>query len=251
MELSRKGFIKGFLAAATAAVSGKLLSQEKTPSAEAPPAYNPADHKWGYGIDIDKCIGCGSCVTACKTENGIPLEAAVSRTWIERYRITTKDEILVDSLSKGNSSFAETEARDDIKDTFFVPKMCNLCEHSACTQVCPVGATFDSMDGPILVDKSYCIGCGYCVQACPYGTRFMHPEGHIADKCNLCYHRITRGLKPACVEVCPTQTRVFGDLKDPNSDIVEFRKQKKLGTLKAYLGTQPQITYANIRREVW
>ena len=58
-----------------------------------------------------------------------------------------------------------------------------------------------------------CIGCGYCVQACPYGSRFLSPETHTAEKCTWCYHRITKGLKPACVEVCPTATRQFGDMK--------------------------------------
>ena len=56
---------------------------------------------------------------------------------------------------------------------FFVPKMCNHCAESPCTQVCPVGATFVSPDGVVLVDKEYCLGCAYCVQACPYGCRFI------------------------------------------------------------------------------
>lgn len=252
MELTRKSVLKGALVTAFVALSRKLLSEGKPKAPDVPPDYNPKDHKWGYGIDIDKCIGCGYCVDACKKENGIPLDSPLSRTWIERYQITDKGEVLVDSLSKGSTAgFSDPTKRDDIVDTFFVPKLCNLCERSACTQVCPVGATFDSVDGPILVDPSYCIGCGYCVQACPYGTRFMNPMGHIADKCNMCYHRITRDMKPACVEVCPTEARVFGDRKDPKSDISKFKKQKKLGVLKAYLGTLPQVLYANIRKEIW
>ncbi len=57
-----------------------------------------------------------------------------------------------------------------------MPKLCNHCAHSPCVQVCPVGATFESPDGVVLVDKTYCLGCRYCVQACPYGCRFIDPR---------------------------------------------------------------------------
>src|SRR5205807_6942028 len=82
-------------------------------------------------------------------------------------------------------------------------------------QVCPVGATFVSPDGVVLVDKNYCLGCRYCVQACPYGCRFINPKTNTADKCTLCYHRITKGLTTACAEVCPTGARQLADLKNP------------------------------------
>ena len=74
-----------------------------------------------------------------------------------------------------------------------MPKLCNHCAHSPCVQVCPVGATFESPDGVVLVDKDYCLGCRYCVQACPYGCRYIDPRTRTVDKCTLCYHRITRG----------------------------------------------------------
>ena len=98
---------------------------------------------------------------------------------------------------------------------FFVPKMCNHCADSPCTQVCPVGATFVTPDGVVLVDKKYCLGCRYCVQACPYGCRYIHPKKQTADKCTLCYHRITKGLTTACCESCPTGARQLADLKNP------------------------------------
>lgn len=249
MKITRKGFLAGLTALTAVAASRKLLGEKKPEMQAAPPAYEPREHKFSYGIDIDRCIGCGKCVEACKEENGVPLDAQVSRTWIERYQITAAGEVLVDSPDQGRKGFPESD-RKDIVDTFFVPKMCNLCERSACTQVCPVGATFDSPDGPILVDPSYCIGCGYCVQACPYGTRFMSPVTHTADKCNLCYHRVTRGLKPACVEVCPTEARVFGDLTVPGNPMAKFTKKNRLNVLKPHLGTKPQVVYANFRREI-
>jgi Fe-S-cluster-containing dehydrogenase component len=130
--------------------------------------------------------------------------------------------------------------------------MCNLCHHSPCVQVCPVGATFDAPDGAVLIDPKYCIGCGFCIQACPYGCRFLNPITKTAEKCTLCYHRITRGLKPACVEVCPTQSRVFGDLKHPSPEdpIQQFYQKNRVQALKPHLGTEPRLFYAGIDKEV-
>ncbi len=183
------------------------------------------------------------------------------RTWIERYVITkpkpgsgeTRGETVVDSPDGGIEGFPEALVpKEDILKSFFVPKLCNLCEHSPCTQVCPVGATFEAPDGAVLVDKNYCIGCGFCIQACPYGCRFFNPETHTADKCTLCYHRITRGLKPACVEICPSQARIFGDLKNPVPDdpLQQFIANNKVEGLKRNLGTGPRVAYAGLDEEV-
>jgi Fe-S-cluster-containing dehydrogenase component len=109
-----------------------------------------------------------------------------------------------------------------------------------------VGATFESPDGVVLVDPSYCLGCRYCVQACPYGCRFIDPRSSTADKCSLCYHRITRGLTTACCEVCPTDTRVLGDLKNPKDPIHEFLRTHKVQVLKPQMATGSKVYYAGL-----
>ena len=78
------------------------------------------------------------------------------------------------------------------------------------------------------------------------------PESRTAEKCTLCYHRITRGLKPACVEVCPTGTRIFGDLKNPvaNDPLQSFIRNNKVQVLKPHLGTHPTVAYAGMDKEV-
>ena len=111
--------------------------------------------------------------------------------------------------------------------SFFVPKLCNQCDNPPCVQVCPVGATFKTEDGVVLVDEDYCIGCRYCIQACPYGARYLDPHTKTADKCTFCYHRITKGLLPACVEVCPTQARVFGELGPRSSPLHRMKRKKQ------------------------
>ena len=158
-------------------------------SSAAPHDYDPTKHKWLMCVDVDKCIGCGLCADACKTENKVPQESHYFRTWIERYIIrkpapgvdAVRGEVVVDSPNGGRGGFSPaTVPRGDILKSFFVPKLCNLCEASPCTQVCPVGATFDSPDGAVLVDPTYCIGCGFCIQACPYGCRFLNPTTRTA-----------------------------------------------------------------------
>ncbi len=266
-EFSRRrmlGAVSGALAgllSAPAARAAKATVQKVFASSGAPNGYDPYKHKWLMCFDVDKCIGCGLCVDACKTENHVPQASHYFRTWIERYIIKkpkpgsdrTRGEVLVDSPNGGRDGFPPTVVpREEILKSFFVPKLCNLCEASPCTQVCPVGATFDTPDGAVLVDPNYCIGCGFCIQACPYGCRFLNPETKTAEKCNLCYHRITRGLKPACVEICPTEARIFGDLKNPVVDdpIQAFIQKNKVFSLKPHLGTEPRVMYANLDKEV-
>jgi len=254
------GALTGMLAATVnrplRAASQKILALKA-----APQGYDPTKHKWLMVIDVDRCIGCGKCVEACKTENHVPKEPTAFRTWIERYIIKLakpgtpelRGETIVDSPNGGMDGFSPTLIlKDQIAKSFFVPKLCNLCTHSPCAQACPVGATFDTPDGAVLVDKNYCIGCGFCIQACPYGCRYFNHETKTADKCSLCYHRITRGLKPACVEVCPGGARIFGDLLDerPENPVRQFIAKNKVHTLKAHLGTEPRVLYANLDKEV-
>jgi Fe-S-cluster-containing dehydrogenase component len=134
-------------------------------------------------------------------------------------------------------------AADTGSKQFFVPKLCNHCSASPCVQVCPVGATFDSPDGVVLVDESYCLGCRYCVQACPYGCRYIHPEKQTVDKCTLCYHRITQGLTTACCEACPTGARQLADLKNPRDPVHQFLRENKVQVLKPQMATRSKVFY--------
>jgi Fe-S-cluster-containing dehydrogenase component len=213
--------------------------------AEAAPGYDSTEHWWGMVIDVDKCIGCGNCVRACKEENGVSPEPYYFRTWVERYHVKGDDmeHPEVDSPNGGADGFPPRKGGDDGGKTFFVPKLCNHCADSPCVQVCPVGATFVSPDGVVLVDKSYCLGCRYCVQACPYGCRYIDPVKHVVDKCTLCYHRITKGLTTACCEVCPTGARQLVDLKNPQDPVHEWLRTHKVQVLKPQMATQPKVFY--------
>jgi len=252
MDDSRRSFLvrssKLLVLTGSAAVGWDYLSAGRPEDA---PNYDLTRHWWAMAIDIERCIGCGSCVRACKTENDVPDEPFFFRTWVERYHLPEIDprhpeeEVIpqVDSPNGGHDGFDDRYPGEVGGKTFFVPKLCNHCAHSPCVQVCPVGATFDSPDGVVLVDKDRCLGCRYCVQACPYGCRFIDPRTNTVDKCNLCYHRITRGLTTACCEVCPTEARMLGDLKNPDDPIHRFIRENKIQVLKPNMATGSKVYY--------
>jgi Fe-S-cluster-containing dehydrogenase component len=221
----------------------KLLAQDEA-------AADSVEHYYAMGIQVNKCIGCGMCVEACKTENDVPPQPFFFRTWVERYGIHADGEVEVESPEGGGGGFPPREEDPDILRSFFVPKLCNQCDKPPCVQVCPVGATFKTRDGVILVDRDYCIGCRYCIQACPYGARYLDPRTRTADKCTFCYHRITRGLLPACVEVCPTQARVFGELGPRSSPLHRMKRRSSLQVLKPSLNTSPKVFYSDLDGEV-
>ena len=98
--------------------------------------------------------------------------------------------------------------------------VCKHCTHAGCLDVCPTGALFRTEFGTVVVQPDVCNGCGYCVAGCPYGVieRRKGPDGAnnvgIAQKCTLCYDRLTVGEKPACAKACPTESIQYGDLDE-------------------------------------
>ncbi|MEZ4650092.1 MAG: 4Fe-4S dicluster domain-containing protein [Candidatus Eisenbacteria bacterium] len=247
----RRRFLKRLasygISAASFGVVGVILPKELR-GEDDPEPYDWDRHRWVYLVDAEKCIGCGACARACRAENDVP--EGMYRTWIERYEIPVEGEAIVDSPNGGENGFGPGTRGREIRKAFFVPKLCNHCEATPCTQVCPVGASYSTQDGAVLVDKERCIGCGYCVQACPYGSRFINPNTHTADKCTWCYHRVTQGLDPACVSVCPVGARMFGDRKDPNDPVNEILATQKVQVLQPELLTKPQCFYRGLDMEV-
>ncbi|MBI4445289.1 MAG: 4Fe-4S dicluster domain-containing protein [Acidobacteria bacterium] len=228
-------------------VSRSFFSCAAQASGTAPiQGYDPDNHLYGMGIEVSKCIGCGKCIEACKTENNVPQEPFFCRTWVERYIVRNDKSVAVETVRTTQKETRAAPNEKDILRSFFVPKLCNQCEHPPCVQVCPVGATFQTRDGVVLVDSDRCIGCRYCIQACPFGARYLHPEKRTADKCTFCYHRVVKGLLPACVEVCPTQARIFGDLKSKASQLVRFQRMNNVHVLKPHLNTEPKVYYSDL-----
>lgn len=215
--------------------------------------------RWVMIFDVRKCIGCRACTIACKQEFHTP---------IGNWRAVIQE--------KTAGTYPNTKKT-------FLPLMCNHCEGNAkdkvppCVKACPqypgrratyvtpegktiryrTGATYKRPDGMILVDSAQCIGCGKCIEGCPYGVRSFNPlvkAGEAPDKqgiekCSMCQHRVDKGVEPACVNTCQGRARIFGNIKDPDSEVARLAKEWKLlekrdsVTLLPEEGTFPHVFY--------
>ena len=179
--------------------------------------------QYGMLIDLRRCIGCQACTVACKAEADVPM--GVSRSWVE---------------------YVEKGRYPNVGRTF-LPRMCNHCSEPHCIRVCPTGATYERpQDGLVVIDQGVCIGCLYCAQACPYGARFLNPVTRFADKCDMCIHRVSKGLVPSCVNTCQGRARVFGDVNDPTSEIHKLIARNPVSVIRETYGTQPNIYYIGL-----
>ncbi len=138
--------------------------------------------------------------------------------------------------------------------------LCNHCENPPCVRACPTKATFKrESDGIVVMDMHRCIGCRFCMAACPYGSRsfnFRDPRPFIeeinpnyprrmkgvVEKCNFCAERLAVGQMPACVEASDGAI-VFGDLKDPDSEVRHVLRENFTIRRKQNLGTEPCVYY--------
>jgi Fe-S-cluster-containing dehydrogenase component/formate-dependent nitrite reductase membrane component NrfD len=181
---------------------------------------------YGFAIDLRKCIGCHACTIACKAEHQIPI--GVNRCWVK-------------TVEKG--TFPDTRR-------FFFPVLCNQCEEAPCVRICPTNALFKRRDGIVDLNGASCIGCRACMEACPYDQLFIDPNTHTAEKCNFCANRVENKLQPACVSVCPTECRIFGDLDDPMSEVAQIVQREAFALRKPEKGTRPKIFYLGAEESV-
>jgi tetrathionate reductase subunit B len=238
-ELSRRELLQG-AAVVSLAPGLTLIAAPAQARAKGQPAS--AAQRWGLLIDTTKCAAdCTVCVDACKVEMGLqghdrPLTDA---QYVRK--VTVKDP------ATGN--------------THSLPVMCQHCDKPACVDVCPTGASMKRTDGIVLVDRHICIGCRYCMMACPYKARsFAHEEQHgqqpylprgkgTVEACTLCVHRVDDWALPACVEACAEKAQgamLFGDLKDPDSEISKRVAKEATSRIRADLGLMPSVRYQGI-----
>lgn len=168
-------------------------------------------------IDLTTCVACDACVLACKMENKVP--DGYARDWTEQILTETPAGLHLELFSN----------------------RCHHCKSAPCVAVCPTGASYIK-DGIVLIDKDLCVGCRQCISGCPYGARYYHPASYV-DKCTYCDHRIGTGRLPACVEVCPTSSLVFGDINDTTSEISRLLKSRKSKVLKEEKKTNPKYYF--------
>ncbi|MEE8468705.1 MAG: 4Fe-4S dicluster domain-containing protein [Planctomycetota bacterium] len=210
-----------------------------------------------YALNLSRCIGCRKCVHACVAENNQGRSPEVQYIRVVEMPRGTLD------MEQGNHHYDHPTVPDD--DHFYMPVQCHQCADPPCVKVCPVEATWQETDGITVIDYDWCIGCRYCEAACPYWARrfnFTEPEipagdinpdmaylsnrpreKGVMEKCTFCLHKTREGKMPACMEVCPTGARKFGNVLDPQSEVAQILRTKRVFVLKEDVGTLPRFFY--------
>ena len=265
-KIGRRDFLKlGGVGVAAAMLPSVVGKQTKAQS-------SMAGKKFGMVIDLQRCVGCGGCIIACKNENNVKDDVA----WCSR-------------IIKTTGTFPNVKYE-------YITTLCNHCAKAPCINGCPTHAMHKGNGDITMHDPDKCIGCRYCIINCPYGViHFNEEKKHpfwsnessllsegtpspaevtekvggtvlpyynpareldkkgtgirrrgVVEKCTLCDHRVKNGELPYCVEACPSNARIFGDLNDPNSEVSQIVGKYNAWRLKENLGTEPKIYYVRV-----
>ena len=159
--------------------------------------------KYALLINRDLCFNCKACEVACKQEHDLP----VGENWI---RVIT-----VGPRKVGNNIVAD-----------FFPMTCRHCAQAPCLQNCPTKAITRNGHGVVLIDAALCIGCMVCIEVCPFSAPQFNAAKNVVEKCDLCIHRIDKGLQPACVQHCEAKAILFGEVNKVAQEMREQRSKR-------------------------
>jgi formate dehydrogenase iron-sulfur subunit len=192
--MKRRNFFK-LTGAAGLSITGKSAA-----------AQEPAEQKEFAGVLVDttRCIGCRSCEVACASAHDLPVPDIMNDGALAKERSTSETQWMVVNRY-------ETQ-----KGEVFVKKQCMHCWQPGCTAACLTNAMYKTKDGPVIWRSQKCMGCRFCMISCPFDIpKFeYHSTNPKIQKCNMCWDRLQKGKKPACVEACPTDALMFGKKRE-------------------------------------
>lgn len=231
----RRTFLKMGFAITGVYASGSVLSLVSALDAHASRKHGitegcefPYSPHYSMVIREKFCVDCERCKEACVEINDVPSYG--SRTEI---------------LEIG------PDRKHGLHDSTFMPILCNHCNRPPCVRVCPTTATWkDEVTGIVKMDNDRCIGCKTCMTACPYNARYFKEEIRSVDKCDFCWEKkLSKGEKTtACVEACPADVRVFGDISDQSGRVFKLlhTPDSVVWVLRPETGAAPNVFYVNI-----
>jgi len=189
--------------------------------------------KYGMVIDIARCTGCYCCFTACKDEywdNDYPPYSAAQPRYGQFWINLVKKE-------RGTHPCVKVA---------YIPVLCMHCDDAPCVKAAKDGAVYKRPDGIVIIDPQKAVGQRQIVDACPYHVIFWNEEKKLPQMCTFCVHRLEQGEIPRCVQVCPSEALVFGDLDDPKSEISRVVASGKTEVLNPEHKAKPRVYYMNL-----
>ena len=202
MSINRRHFLRlvGFTGAALATGSAFGNPVEATGEIEF----------HGMLYDSSLCVGCQECERACAKAHNLPEPKDEPKVGlIRKTSETQRSAINIFKTSKGE---------------VFNKTQCMHCNEPACAAACLTQAMYKTKEGPVIWRGDKCMGCRYCMVSCPFDVpKFeYHSANPVIQKCDMCYEKVVKGGKPACVEACPAEAVIFGTRREL---IAEARKR--------------------------
>lgn len=243
--------------------------------------YEKTGHYWAMAIDLNACVGCGSCVVACQAENNVAV--------VGKKEILMRREMHWIRIDRYYSATGEgmNEQPEENPTVTFQPMMCQHCDNAPCENVCPVLAIAHSSEGLNQQVYNRCVGTRYCANNCPYkvrrfnwfdytnhenfiynpvddlGRMVLNPDvvvraRGVMEKCSFCVQRLQAAklsakaagtplpdgsATTACQTACPANAIIFGDLNDPNSKIAKYYYNERSYRVIEAVKTYPHISY--------
>ena len=187
----------------------------------------------GFFTDTTVCIGCKACEVACKSWNQLPAREGGQP---ELSGISYDNTVQLSGTTWRHVKFIEQFDGPYNGRWLMMSDVCKHCVQAGCIEVCPTGAIIRTEFDTVVIQSDVCNGCRACIAGCPFGVIDMNPVSGTAQKCTLCYDRMSVGLEPACSKACPTDSIQFGPI-----DELRQRAQTRLEQLQSQGETKARL----------